>query len=92
MRGSKSVVDINLAVPGQAAREVVVASFFFGVKAQVFKHDDLTVFEIAHHELDAVTHAIIKQRDFCFEQHSESARDRFQAVLFGKLALGASQV
>ena len=92
VRGAERVVDVDVAVRRERARERLVVRFFARVEAQVLEHRDLAVAQIGDDLARAVADGLVGERDVGVEQLGEPRRDRLERELRLGLAVGTAEV
>ena len=64
---AEGIIDKDIRQAGQGFGKIGLVGFFFGMKTQVFKEDNL-FFRTAYGALDRVTHAVIQHFNFFIKQ------------------------
>ena len=92
VRGAEGVVDVDVGVAGQRARERLVVGLLGRREAQVLQQRHRAGAQIVDHLAGAVAHRLVGQRDVGAEQLRQPRGDRLERVLLVGLALGAPEV
>ena len=92
MAGPERVLDEEVAVRRQPARELRVVLLLAGLESQVLEEDHRAGGRGAHEVARALVERLIKERHAPLEQLLETARHRSQRELRRALPLGAPQV
>ena len=90
--GPERVVDVDVGVAGERAREALVVGLLAGREAQVLEQRHRAGVQIVHDLAGAVADRLVGQGDVGAEQLRQPRRDRLQRVLLVGLALGAAEV
>ena len=78
VRGAERVVDVDVAVRRERARELLVVGLLAGMEAQVLEHRDLAVAQVADDLARAVADRLVGERDVELEQLGEPRGDRLE--------------
>ena len=92
MRGGKGVVDVAIGEAGQRPREPVVVGLLLLVETQVLEEQHLSRLERARLFTHLVADTIRSERHRQREQRGEPLGHRAQRELWGRLALGPSEM
>ena len=91
MRGSESVVDVNVTQAGQLLREVVVVLLFLRMEAKVLEQQHVAIRQRGDLRLRWFADTVVGKRDRAIQQTRKMFGDWTQRVFLDALALRSSQ-
>src|SRR6267142_4486756 len=92
VRGTESIVHINVAESRQLSGKCRVVLFFLGVESEVLEQKCVAIPKAGNHFLHLRTNAVGSERDLFPQQFAEPRSDRFQAVLRFRLSLRPAEM
>jgi hypothetical protein len=92
MGAAKSIIDVNLAEPGEGLGKNRVSSFFPGMKAQVFQQKDIPILHRGHHFFNLRADAVRRGFDRLAQDFGKAFGHDDHPQPFHHFAVGPAEV